>query len=65
VGYTLAPTATDPFAGARGFLLASGARGPFTPIDVPGAPRSIAYGLNDAGVIVGQYENTAAAVKAP
>jgi probable HAF family extracellular repeat protein/YD repeat-containing protein len=59
VGYTAAPTATDPFlAGARGFLLATGARGPFTPIDVPGAPRNIAYGLNDAGVIVGQYENT-------
>ena len=61
VGYTAAPTATGPFlAEARGFLLAKGARGPFTPIDVPGAPRSIAYGLNDAGAIVGQYENTAA-----
>jgi YD repeat-containing protein len=62
VGYTAAPTATDPFlAGARGFLLARGARGPFTPIDVPGAPRTIVYGLNDAGAIVGQYENTNAA----
>ena len=60
VGYTAAPTATDPLAGARGFLLAKGTRGPFTPIDVPGAPRTIAYGLNDAGAIVGQYENTAA-----
>jgi hypothetical protein len=60
VGYTVAPTATDPVAGARGFLLARGARGPFTPIDVPDAPRSVAYGLNDAGAIVGQYENTAA-----
>jgi probable HAF family extracellular repeat protein/YD repeat-containing protein len=60
VGYTAAPTATDPVAGARGFLLARGARGPFTPIDVPDAPRTIAYGLNDAGAIVGQYENTAA-----
>jgi hypothetical protein len=48
-------------AGARGFLLARGARGPFTPIDVPGAPRTIVYGLNDAGAIVGQYENTNAA----
>jgi hypothetical protein len=38
-----------------------GARGPFTPIDVPGAPRTIVYGLNDAGAIVGQYENTNAA----
>ena len=47
-------------AGARGFLLARGAKGPFTPVDVPGAPRTIAYGLNDTGAIVGQYENTAA-----
>jgi probable HAF family extracellular repeat protein len=60
VGYTAAPTATDPLAGARGFLLAKGTGGPFTPIDVPGAPRTIAYGLNDAGAIVGQYENTPA-----
>jgi probable HAF family extracellular repeat protein len=60
VGYTAAPTATDPVAGARGFLLANGARGPLTPIDVPGAPRNLAYGLNDAAAIVGQYENTAA-----
>lgn len=65
VGYTLAPTPTDPVAGARGFLLAKGATGPFTPIDVPGAPRSIAYGLNDTGGIVGQYENTAATSPQP
>jgi probable HAF family extracellular repeat protein/YD repeat-containing protein len=60
-GFTVAPTPDDPLAGARGFLLARGARGPFTPIDVPGAPRSTAYGLNDRGEITGQYENTAAA----
>jgi probable HAF family extracellular repeat protein len=58
VGTTLAPTPADPEAGARGFLLARGARGPFTPIEVPGAPRTAAYGLNDAGAIVGVYENT-------
>jgi hypothetical protein len=57
VGTTLAPTPADPEAGARGFLLARGARGPFTPIEVPGAPRTAAYGLNDAGAIVGVYEN--------
>jgi hypothetical protein len=39
VGYALAPTAADPLAGARGFLLAKGARGPLTPIDVPGAKK--------------------------
>ena len=59
-GFTLAPTEADPLAGAQGFLLAKGVKGPFTPIDVPGAPRSAAYGLNDGGAIVGQYENTAA-----
>jgi probable HAF family extracellular repeat protein len=61
VGFTVTPTATDPLAGARGFLLAKGARGPFTPVDVPGAPRSAAFGLNDAGAIVGRYENPNAA----
>ena len=54
VGSTIDP-ATET---ARGFLLARGANGPFTPIDVPGAPRSAATGLNDTGAIVGIYENT-------
>jgi YD repeat-containing protein len=59
VGYIAAPTATDPFLpGARGFLLARGARGPFTSIDVPGAPRNLVRGLNDRGQLVGSYENT-------
>jgi hypothetical protein len=44
-------------AGARGFLLAKGARGPATPISFPGAPRTIATGINDQGQIVGFYEN--------
>jgi probable HAF family extracellular repeat protein len=59
-GFTLAPTEEDPLAGARGFLLAKGVKGPFTPIDVPGAPRNLVFGLNDHGAIVGVYENTAA-----
>ena len=59
-GFTLAPTEADPLAGARGFLLAKGVKGPFTPIDVLGAPRNLVTGLNDAGMIVGQYDNTAA-----
>jgi hypothetical protein len=47
--------------GARGFLLARGARGPFTWIDFPGAPRTQVGGINDQGTIVGRYENPAAA----
>jgi hypothetical protein len=46
--------------GARGFLLADGVKGQFTPIDVPGAPRNAVLGLNDRGQLVGYYENTAA-----
>jgi hypothetical protein len=60
LGSTLAPTPQDPLAEARGFLLAKGVKGPFTPIDVPGAPRNLVFGLNDRGVLVGVYENTAA-----
>ena len=56
-GFTLSPTDADPVAGARGFLLAEGAGGPFTPIEFPGAPRTFATGLNDGGQIVGLYEN--------
>ena len=59
-GFTLAPTEEDPLAGARGFVLAKGVKGPFTPIDVPGAPRNVVFGLNDRGAIAGAYENTAA-----
>jgi hypothetical protein len=47
----------EPFQGARGFLLARGARGPFTPVDFPGAPRTVVGGLNDRGQLVGAYEN--------
>jgi probable HAF family extracellular repeat protein len=60
VGTTVAPTEADPQSGARGFLLAKGVKGPFTPIDVPGAPRNLVFGLNDRGALVGAYENTAA-----
>ena len=57
-GFTVAPTEDDPLAGARGFLLAKGVKGPFTPIEVPGAPRNLVYGLNDRRALVGVYENT-------
>jgi hypothetical protein len=55
VGYTVDDPVT--MAGARGFLLAKGARGPAAPISFPGAPRTIAAGINDQGQIVGFYEN--------
>ena len=58
VGYTFDDPVT--MAGARGFLLAKGARGSATPISFPGAPRTIATGINDQGQIVGFYENPAA-----
>jgi hypothetical protein len=46
-------------AGARGFLLAEGIKGPFTPVEVPGAPRTLATGINDHGQVVVAYENSA------
>jgi probable HAF family extracellular repeat protein len=56
-GYTLVDL---DLTGARGFLLAKGAKGPLTPIDVPGAPRNLVFGLNDRRQLVGTYENTRA-----
>jgi probable HAF family extracellular repeat protein len=58
VGWTVQDPVT--LAGARGFLLAKGARGPATPVSFPGAPRTIATGINDQGQIVGFYENAMA-----
>jgi probable HAF family extracellular repeat protein len=49
--------ATDADPTARGFLLARGIDGPFTPINVPGAPDTFAIGLNDRGQITGTYNN--------
>jgi uncharacterized membrane protein len=49
--------ATDADPTARGFLLARGINGPFTPINVPGAPDTLAFGLNDRGQITGTYNN--------
>jgi len=60
-GRIVGTTTTDSMlGGARGFLLARGARGPFTWIDFPGAPRTQVGGINDRGTIVGRYENPAA-----
>jgi hypothetical protein len=52
-------------ATARGFLLARGVNGPFTPISVPGAPSTLAFGLNDRGQITGTYNNPNAAPSPP
>jgi hypothetical protein len=57
--------ATDADPTARGFLLARGVRGPFTPISVPGAPDTLALGLNDRGQITGVYNNPNAAPGPP
>jgi hypothetical protein len=66
-GAGLSPTSpandfsTCPRSPVPGFLLAKGVEGPFTPIEVPGAPRNLVYGLNDRNALVGVYENTESA----
>jgi uncharacterized membrane protein len=62
VGFTASDLATET---ARGFLLAKGARGPFTPISFPDAPSTVALGLNDRGQITGAYNNPNAAPSPP
>jgi hypothetical protein len=47
------PSATD----VHGFVLRAGPGGPLTRIDVPGAPRTLASGIDDRGRIAGLYEN--------
>jgi probable HAF family extracellular repeat protein len=61
VGFTIREPSPVPFVGARGFLLAKGAKGPFTPIDFPGASLTAAGGIDDRGRIVGTYQNATAA----
>lgn len=51
VAYT-GPTATA----GRGFLLAEGTTGPFTPVNLPGATNTVVGGINDHGLIVGAYQ---------
>jgi uncharacterized membrane protein len=54
--------ASDPaMTTLHGFLLAKGVEGDFSPIDFPGAPRTVAFDINDRGQIVGAYENPDAA----
>ena len=50
----------DPAATAgRGFLLAKGPRGAFTPINFPGAANTVVAGINDRSLIVGAYQAAA------
>jgi probable HAF family extracellular repeat protein len=56
-GQIVGATSAGPGQQSQGFLLRDGAGGPFTPIDVPGAPGTGATGINDAGTIVGNYTN--------
>jgi probable HAF family extracellular repeat protein len=58
---SVTPTADDGLAGARGFVLRDGVDGPFTEIAFPGAPGTLATGIDDRGRIVGLYENPNAA----
>jgi probable HAF family extracellular repeat protein len=58
VGSSLAdPTGTE----SHGFLLRRGVGGPFTRIDFPGTPQTLARGIDDHGRIVGLYGNPDAA----
>jgi hypothetical protein len=48
----------------HGFLLRAGAERKLTRIDVPGAPRTAAFGIDDHGRVAGLYENPNAAPSA-
>jgi probable HAF family extracellular repeat protein len=54
---SIAPTADDALAGARAFVMRRGVEGRFTELTYPGAPRTLAMGIDDRGRIVGIYEN--------
>jgi probable HAF family extracellular repeat protein len=61
VGYTASDAPLNAGSEVHGYLLRNGPRGPFTPIDVPGALGTAATDVNDAGTIVGLYGNPDAA----
>jgi DNA-directed RNA polymerase specialized sigma24 family protein len=42
-------------------LQRQGVNGPLTPVSFPGAPSTLAFGLNDVGTITGTYSNPDAA----
>jgi uncharacterized membrane protein len=61
VGFSLDGPGLDQSQEIHGSLLSEGVNGPFTRIDVPGAPATGATGINDYGQIVGLYANPEAA----
>jgi hypothetical protein len=64
-GQVLTSASTDGGATFHGYLLRNGIRGPYTTIDFPGAPATLAIGLNNGGDIVGAYQNPDVAPAAP
>ena len=57
VGYTTNDPVLSNATEVHGFVLPSGPDSPFTRIDVPGAPRTLASGIDDHGRIAGIYQN--------
>jgi hypothetical protein len=57
VGFTTTALPLPDADEVHGFLLKDGPGGRFVRIDVPGAPRTLASGIDDRGRIVGLYEN--------
>jgi hypothetical protein len=51
-------TTSDPdLTTFHGFLLAEGAAGPVTQIDIPGSPNTSVFGVDDRGRLIGVYDN--------
>jgi hypothetical protein len=58
VGFTAGGSLTElVFGTVHGFALMKGPRGPFTAVDVPGAPQTLASGIDNRGRIAGFYQN--------
>jgi uncharacterized membrane protein len=62
VGFTTSALPLPNADEVHGFVLKNGTDSSFTRIDVPGAPRTLASGIDDRGRIVGIYENPNATV---
>jgi hypothetical protein len=62
VGFTTDALPIPDAVDVHGFVLKHGPAGRFSRIDVPGAPRTLASGIDDRGRIVGIFESPNAAV---